>query len=186
MGLTQEELTKILHVSRTAISKWETGRGYPSIDSLKAISECFSISIDEFLSGKDLLAAEQDKRENRNHTLDIVYGSLDCAALLLLFLSLFAQRGGDVIQEVSLLTHSSSLYIKIPYIALTVVSLLCGLATLALQDRGFALWNSKKRLISLALNILACLLLILTLQPYTAVLVFSFLFIKSILLIKRA
>ena len=32
-NLTQEELSEILFVSRTAISKWESGRGYPSIDS---------------------------------------------------------------------------------------------------------------------------------------------------------
>ena len=37
-GLTQEELAEALYVSRTAISKWESGRGYPSIDSLKEIS----------------------------------------------------------------------------------------------------------------------------------------------------
>ena len=32
-GLTQEELAEKLLVSRTAVSKWESGRGYPSIDS---------------------------------------------------------------------------------------------------------------------------------------------------------
>jgi transcriptional regulator with XRE-family HTH domain len=46
-GLTQEELAKELYVSRTAISKWESGRGYPSIDSLKEISKFFSVSIDD-------------------------------------------------------------------------------------------------------------------------------------------
>ena len=40
--LTQEELAAELFVSRTAISKWESGRGYPSIDSLKEISGFFS------------------------------------------------------------------------------------------------------------------------------------------------
>jgi len=32
-GLTQEELAEKLYVSRTAISKWESGRGYPNIES---------------------------------------------------------------------------------------------------------------------------------------------------------
>lgn len=43
-NLTQEELSEILFVSRTAISKWESGRGYPSIDSLKAIAEFFGVT----------------------------------------------------------------------------------------------------------------------------------------------
>ena len=43
-GLTQEELAEDLYVSRTAVSKWESGRGYPSIDSLKEISKYFSAS----------------------------------------------------------------------------------------------------------------------------------------------
>ena len=38
-GLTQEELAEALFVSRTAISKWESGRGYPNIESLKEISK---------------------------------------------------------------------------------------------------------------------------------------------------
>ena len=41
LGLSQEELAEILYVSRTAVSKWESGRGYPNIESLKAISKYF-------------------------------------------------------------------------------------------------------------------------------------------------
>lgn len=40
-GLTQEELAEALFVSRTAVSKWESGRGYPNIDSLKAVARFF-------------------------------------------------------------------------------------------------------------------------------------------------
>ena len=43
-SLTQEELAEALFVSRAAISKWESGRGYPSLDSLKEISKFFSVS----------------------------------------------------------------------------------------------------------------------------------------------
>ena len=38
-NLTQEQLAEQLYVSRTAISKWESGKGYPNIESLKCI--CF-------------------------------------------------------------------------------------------------------------------------------------------------
>ena len=52
-GLTQEQLAEQLFVSRTAVSKWESGRGYPNIESLKAIAKFFSVSVDELLSGND-------------------------------------------------------------------------------------------------------------------------------------
>ncbi|MDD2620002.1 MAG: helix-turn-helix transcriptional regulator, partial [Syntrophomonadaceae bacterium] len=78
--LTQEELAEILFVSRTAISKWESGRGYPSIESLKAISEFFLVSIDELLSGKELISvAEKDSLHKMQHMRDLVFGLLDCA-----------------------------------------------------------------------------------------------------------
>ena len=48
-NLTQEQLAEQLFVSRTAISKWESGKGYPNIESLKNISKFFSVSIDELL-----------------------------------------------------------------------------------------------------------------------------------------
>lgn len=53
-GLTQEQLAEKLYVTRTAVSKWETGNGYPAIDSLKMISELFGISIDELISDGDV------------------------------------------------------------------------------------------------------------------------------------
>ena len=64
-GLTQEELAEALYVSRTAISKWESGRGYPSIDSLKELSKFFTITIDELLTGEKLLfIAEKENKSN--------------------------------------------------------------------------------------------------------------------------
>lgn len=64
-GLTQEELAEALFVSRTAISKWESGRGYPSIDSLKEISKYFSVTIDELMTGEKLISiAEKENKSN--------------------------------------------------------------------------------------------------------------------------
>ena len=68
-GLTQEELAEALFVSRTAISKWESGRGVPNIESLKAISKFFSVSIDELLSGEEILKiADEDNKQKEKHT----------------------------------------------------------------------------------------------------------------------
>ena len=53
-NLTQDELAKKLYVSRTAISKWETDMGYPSLETLKQIAEMFNTSIDSLLTNQDL------------------------------------------------------------------------------------------------------------------------------------
>lgn len=64
-NLTQEELAEAIFVSRTAVSKWESGRGYPSIDSLKELSRFFSVSIDELTRPDEVvIAAERDKRSS--------------------------------------------------------------------------------------------------------------------------
>lgn len=88
-GLTQEELAAALFVSRTAISKWESGRGYPSIDSLKEISVFFSVSIDDLLSAEKLiLIAEEEHRSGIQNILDFLFGTADLFSLLLIILPL--------------------------------------------------------------------------------------------------
>ena len=47
--LTQEELASKLSVSRQAITKWESGRGMPDVENLKAISAALDVSIDYLL-----------------------------------------------------------------------------------------------------------------------------------------
>ncbi len=82
-GLTQEELAEALFVSRTAISKWESGRGYPSIDSLKEISKFFSVTIDELLSGDKLISiAEKENQSNIQSICDLLFGIVDLFSLL--------------------------------------------------------------------------------------------------------
>ena len=49
-GLTQDEFAEKIYVTRTAVSKWENGKSYPSIDSLKEISNLFGVSIDSLMS----------------------------------------------------------------------------------------------------------------------------------------
>lgn len=76
-GLTQEELAEVLYVSRTAISKWESGRGYPNIDSLKAISKFFAVSLDELLSSDAMLTISEDEnKQKENQTRNLVFGLL--------------------------------------------------------------------------------------------------------------
>ena len=48
-SLTQEQLSDILLVTRSTISKWESGTYEPDINSLKRLSEAFNISIDDLI-----------------------------------------------------------------------------------------------------------------------------------------
>ena len=89
-GPTQEELADALFVSRTAVSKWESGRGYPNIESLKAMAKFFSVTVDELLStGEVLDLAEKEGRQKEDRFCNIVYGLLDICMVLLLFLPFF-------------------------------------------------------------------------------------------------
>ncbi|MDD2955323.1 MAG: helix-turn-helix transcriptional regulator [Oscillospiraceae bacterium] len=185
-NLTQEQLAERLYVSRTAVSKWESGRGYPSIDSLKEISKFFSISLDRLLSGEELLTAAQEESRKKIHSFrDLVFGLLDCSLLMFLLLPFFGQRVGGVIQEVSLLALTQVPgYIKIPYLAVVIGLILCGLLTLALQNCQAAFWNRCKGKLSLGLSAVAALFFMISQQPYAAMFTFLFLVVKALMLIK--
>ena len=185
-GLTQEGLAESLYVSRTAISKWESGRGYPNLDSLKELARFFSVSIDELLSGTELLTlAEEDVRQKEKGFRDLVFGMLDACVALLLFLPLFAQRLEGVIEETSLLSLDGvSIYLKIAYYVLVVATAVMGILTLALQNIQGALWVKSKAKISLVLGTALVLLFIISSQPYASAFVFALLAIKALMLIK--
>jgi len=105
-GLTQEELAEALFVSRTAISKWESGRGYPSIDSLKEISSYFSVSIDDLLSGEQLIfIAEKENKSNLNGVCDLLLGFVDLFSLMLIFLPLYPKPVNGYIYSVNLFVY---------------------------------------------------------------------------------
>lgn len=184
-NLTQEQLAEQLYVSRTAISKWESGRGYPSIDSLKEISRVFSISLDELLSSEEILtAAQEDSRQRITHFRDLVFGLLDSSLVMFLFLPFFGQRETDRIREVSLLTLTNiEPYIKIPYLIIVFGLILFGILTLALQNYKSPFWNHNKNKISLGLSTVGSILFMISLQPYAAMFTFLFLVMKTLMLI---
>ena len=177
-GLTQEELADALYVSRTAVSKWESGRGYPSIDALKDISAFFNITIDELLSGDELLnIAENDNKQKQSRFIDLIYGLLDISAALFFFVPFFAERG-EAIKSVNLLALSVSPYLKTAYFVLIIAVILLGVLTL-IYGGAFAKY---KNIFSIILTSILLLLFILNLQPYAATLVFAFLLIKALIL----
>ena len=186
-GMTQEELAGKLYVSRTAISKWESGRGYPNIESLKAIARLFSVTVDDLLSSAEILTvAQEDGKHRERATRSYVFGLLDLSAALLFFLPVFAQRRGEIVESVSLfnLTQAPT-YLKIMFFTAVFGTVALGILSLVLQVFKSE-WCSNGRIaISLALSLASVLLFILSLKPYAAIFAFTLLAIKTLMLIKR-
>ena len=186
-GLTQEELAEALFISRAAVSKWESGRGYPNIDSLKAIAAFFSVTIDDLLSSGEVLAlAEENHKRSALRFRDLVLGLLDCSIAMILFLPFFGESANGTIHEVSLLSLTeAALWLKTMYLAVVTGTVLWGILTLALQNTDAKLWLQQKTTVSLLLSSSSVLLFIISRQPYAAVLAFVFLLIKGFVLIKQ-
>ena len=66
-NMSQEQLAERLDISRQAVSKWESGNGYPETDKLISICEIFNCSMDEIIKGK--ISEDTDKEKTKYETL---------------------------------------------------------------------------------------------------------------------
>ena len=158
-GLTQEELAGALFVSRTAVSKWEAGRGYPSIDSLKELSRYFSITIDELLSGEgpDSIA-EKENASGPGNVCGPLIGILDLFSFMLMILPLYPKPVDGYVYPVSLFAYTEpAFWILQIHWALFLIRILTGAA-----------------------NILAAVR-----EPYATIAAFSLFTAKGILIVRR-
>ena len=180
-GLTQEQLAESLYVSRTAVSKWESGRGYPNIDSLKRVAEFFSVTVDDLLSDGDTPAAVVETAETAEHLLrDRVFGFLDLSTVLFLFLPFFGQTSGGKVCGVSLLSLTEiSFFLKTLYLVSAAGMTVSGIVILAVRS-----FRHRIRL-SLLMNAAGILLFILSPQPYAAAFLFFLLAVKAFFLARK-
>lgn len=186
-GLTQEELASTLFVSRTAISKWESGRGYPSIDFLKEISSFFSITLDELVSGEKLLSiAEKENQAQLYNLYDLLTGMIDLCYFLLIVLPLYPKTMSLYIASVNLFKYvDTSAFNQKLYWALFLLIMLNGVTELILiklKDKGM---YSKIVGINMILSILAVIYLALTGETYATAFAFLLLALKSIIVYER-
>ena len=182
--MTQEELAEALYVSRTAISKWESGRGYPSIDSLKEISRYFSVSIDDLLSAEKVISlAEKENQSNIRSLCGFFFGVVDLFSILLILLPLYPKPENGVIDSVPLLSYTASAPLILGiYWFLFLLLTLFGIVRIACTrlhvEKGRCLMTGC----SLILGSLAVLFLALTRMPYGTVVAFLLLLLKVILI----
>lgn len=66
-GITQASLAEMINVSAKAISKWETGKGYPDITLIEPLAAALGVSIIELLSGDEV--TNQNRSFNMKRSL---------------------------------------------------------------------------------------------------------------------
>ena len=183
--LTQEELAEKLYVSRTAISKWESGRGYPSIDSLKAIAQYFHITIDELIGGEEMITlAEKDIEASNKKHLYLICGMLDCLTLLLLFLPVFGDGTVPVSSVAVTAMTSVSSWLKTTFIALIGITVLTGFTAVTVSSLDKPVWSRRLWTAGIVLSILGSMLFILSRQPYAGIFYLCILVTKGFLMQK--
>ena len=184
-GLTQEELAEALYVSRTAISKWESGRGYPSIDSLKEISGYFSVTIDTLLSSDKLLSiAEKENKSNLQNMCDVLFGMIDVCSFILIVLPLYPNMMNGYISSVTLWAYTQTTELNyLLYWLMYGTLILAGVVKLLLTKFKSAKNNRILTGISMVLGIILVLFLAITREVYAVVVAFLLLVIKGMLLL---
>lgn len=183
--LTQEELAAALYVSRTAVAKWEQGKGYPGIDSLKNLADFFSVTVDELLSSEQVvLIAKRSGEEKTERIKTSIFAAADVLAALILFLPLFGIAAGDRVEAVSIINllfiakQTKILYYT--FFTFAFVPAVYGVIEFCFIKAQKQTAFRVLRIISFSITIAESLLFMLSRQPYASVFTFCALIGKGV------
>ena len=183
-GLTQEQLAAKLYVSRTAVSKWETGGGSPNLDSLQAVARLFDVSVDDLLSADDLIVLARDERRSSARSGGMLsFGLLDMLAVVFAFLPLYGVDDGSFVRMANLADYGASVDFGASFavMAAAVVSLMfVGAVEILLAAAGSRRAARIVALVGFAVQALAVVLFASTMQPYATTLMFALLLAKVV------
>ena len=183
-GLTQEQLAARLYVSRTAVSKWETGGGSPILDSLQAVARLFDVSVDDLLSTDDLIVLARDERRSTARSSGMLsFGLLDVLAVVFAFIPLYGVDDGSFVRMANLADYGASVDFGASFavMAAAVVSLMfVGAVEIVLAAAGSRRAARIVALVGFAVQALAVVLFASTMQPYATTLMFVLLLAKVV------
>ena len=183
-GLTQEQLAARLYVSRTAVSKWETGGGSPNLDSLQAVARLFDVSVDDLLSADDLIVLARDERRSTARSSGMLsFGLLDVLAVVFAFIPLYGVDDGSFMRMANLADYGASVDFGASFavMAAAVVSLMfVGAVEILLAAAGSRRAARIVALVGFAVQALAVVLFASTMQPYATTLMFALLLAKVV------
>ena len=179
-GLTQEELAQALYVSRTAVSKWESGRGYPGIDSLKGIARFFSVTIDDLLSGERLIdLAQKENRNNLHKVCGWVFAAADFCAAGFAVLPLYPHRVSEAVYAVNLCGYAQAApWMQPVYFGLIAALVLLGAAQLLMMHLNRRKCRMILMGVSAGLSLVTALLFAAAREAYAAPLAVLMLAVK--------
>ena len=179
--LTQEQFAEKMLVSRTAVSKWENGTCYPSIDSLKYMSKIFNVSLDKLLSSEEILEiAKTENQSNISKYNSLLFCLLDIVRIIFIFLPLYSYKTNDFVYSVSLFNSNDlGTTLKIIFMLIFIIFLVLGIVELIFNFKGN---NRLINKISMFLDIISIFVLLFTKQPYVIALMFVIFIIKTIML----
>lgn len=183
-GLTQEQLAAKLYVSRTAVSKWETGGGSPNLDSLQVVARLFDVSVDDLLSTDDLIVLARDERRSTARSSGMLsFGLLDVLAVVFAFIPLYGVDDGSLVRMANLADYGASVDFGASFavMATAVVSLMFVSAVeIVLAAAGSRRAARIVALVGFAVQALAVVLFASTMQPYATTLMFALLLAKVV------
>ena len=186
-GITQEELAEALYVSRTAVSKWESGRGYPSIDSLKEISNYFSVTIDDLLSAEKLIfIAEKENQTNIDNICQMLFGFTDLFSVIFIVFPLYPKNIDNYIFSVNLFEYTETSEFNLAvYWIMFILLILTGIFKLLLTHFRIEKLQKSLTACSVIINILAVIILALAGETYPVTVAFLLLLAKGFLFIRQ-
>ena len=184
-GLTQEELAEILYVSRTAVSKWESGRGYPNIDSLKDISSYFSISLDDLLSSDQLIDLAQNENRTRiRNNCHLLMGLIDLLCIFCIVLPLYPENIEGMICSVNLWDYTQiEMYNRVVYLVIFILMMMIGLVKVLDSCLKWSWCKKNCTGLSFGLSVFSILYFVITKEVYVCLIMIFLLMMKCFLLV---
>ena len=109
-GVSQAELAADIHISRSAVAKWENGLGLPNDESLRMLSEYFGIPVSDLIPDKTNAETIVTKNKTINQQKKAIIGlSIGCAAILFILAFIFIEPLRDSLELLGLGAIISSL-----------------------------------------------------------------------------
>lgn len=98
-GISQTKLAADIHISRSAVAKWENGLGLPNDESLKLLSEYFGVSIEDLLPDKPTAETIVSKNKTIDQQKKVILGfSIGCAIGLFILAFIFIEPLRDSLE----------------------------------------------------------------------------------------